>query len=431
MVKRILAVWSVLACLALPSLANAWDTELPRYAQVPKERGLGFDADGNVFAKWRCLGDAVLCDGITSVVIKLDAQTGVELWRWAADIGSPGTLIVDGAGDVVVAYNQSGIYKLDGATGAVLWGPIGAYRQGYAGHGLAVDGTDDIYYAGQDATGTEFEIVKLSGATGAELWREGMCCGSFSEVAIDSAGNAIAAGETYDAMTDARDVAVMKYSTDGLEVWDQPTIIAGGSRGTHTQTLAVDGSADALVAGRLNGTSQVGESIVVKLSGASGAELWRQTWATTSAKVWGAPDGAGDVIACCKTLTGGVGTVKFAGATGAELWSQFPAIPDFDLSRATLDRLGDAVLIGSILSKVNGADGTEAWGQLQGGSTVAVDHANNVGLVMGGHVVKLTSAGEAFPAPVPMLSMWAMVALVLLVIAVTARNLEPRFRDCR
>jgi hypothetical protein len=264
---------------------------------------------------------------------------------------------------------------------------LGPQRVGYWGHGLAVDGTDDIYVAGQDATGTEFEIVKLSGATGAELWREGMCCGSFSKVAIDSAGNAIAAGQSYDAMTNQRDIAVMKYSADGLEVWDQPMIIAGGSRSTGTQALAVDGSADVFVAGWLNGTSQVGESIVVKLSGATGAELWRQTWATTSGYVWGAPDGAGDVIACCIPLTGGVGTVKFAGATGAELWSQFPAIPDFNFSGgATLDHGGDAVVIGSILSKVNGADGTEAWGQPQKGDGVAVDHANNVDSVMRGGV---------------------------------------------
>jgi hypothetical protein len=100
--------------------------------------------------------------------------------------------------------------------------------------------------------------------------------------------------------------------------------------------------------------------------------------------------------------------VKFAGATGAELWSQSPTILDFGLSSATLDQLGDVLLAGSgITSKVNGTDGTEAWRQLQGGSAVAVDHANNVILVKNdgfgtfGYLVKLTSTGEEFPAPEP------------------------------
>jgi hypothetical protein len=422
----------VLACLALTSLASAWVFESPSYARVGSQ-DMGVDADGNVFAKWRCLGSAVLCEGVEKVVIKLDAQTGVELWRWTAPTTNPGPLVVDGAGDVVIAFNVSGIYKLDGATGAVLWGPIGAQRVGFWGHGLAVDGTDDIYVAGQDATGTEFEIVKLSGATGAELWREGMCCGSFSKVAIDSAGNAIAAGQSYDAMTDQRDIAVMKYSADGLEVWDQPMIIAGGSRSTGTQALAVDGSADVFVAGWLNGTSQVGESIVVKLSGATGAELWRQTWATTSGYVWGAPDGAGDVIACCIPLTGGVGTVKFAGATGAELWSQSPTIPDFELFDATLDHLGHAVLVGrngSILSKVNGDDGTEDWGftapprALWG---VVVDHLDNV-------IVSAPGSGSTpgmvihLPEPDSSLLLGAGIALTALLVRARRARLAASSR---
>jgi hypothetical protein len=263
-----------------------------------------------------------------------------------------------------------------------------------------------------------------------------MCSGSYSDVAIDGVGNAIAAGEVFDAISGVRQIAIVKYSTGGLEVWAQPMIIPGIGDLGHTQTVAVDGSGDVLVAGWLDDD----DSIVVKLSGASGAELWRQTWARLHLFVWVAADGAGDVLACCKPVTGGRGAVKYSGATGVELWSQSPpTIRDSifnDFTSATLDHQGDVLLSGrgiisgtGIISKVNGADGTEAWGQPQGGNAVAVDHANNVVFVMNGgpnsngNVGKLTSAGEAFPVPaVPMLSRWAMVALILLVIAVADRN---------
>ena len=319
------------------------------------------------------------------------------------------------------------IFKLDGATGAVLWGPAAGVVGGFAGTGLAVDAAGNIYHVGGDCDGGQGNqaIVKLSGATRAELWRKTMCSESYSDVAIDGAGNAIAAGEVFDAVSGEHDIAVVKYSTDGLEVWAQPKIIAGTGDSPHTETVATDGSGDVFVAGCLNG-SLSGDSIVVKLSGATGAELWRQTWATLHLFVWVAADGAGDVIACCKPVTGGRGAVKYSGANGAELWSQFPpTIADSsfnDFSSATQDHQGDVLLSGrGIISKVNGADGTEAWSlTVSCDNAVAVDQVGNVVAGGGSLVCKFTTSGTAFPAPVPVLPMWGLLALVLLAIAVKA-----------
>ena len=69
----LLAGLVALVWLVLPSQANAWEFELPPNSRVDHE-DLEVDAVGDVFASFRVQNEA------EEHVVKLDAQTGAELW---------------------------------------------------------------------------------------------------------------------------------------------------------------------------------------------------------------------------------------------------------------------------------------------------------------------------------------------------------------
>ena len=81
----------------------------------------------------------------------------------------------------------------------------------------------------------------------------------------DAAGDAIAVGQISDNFT------VIKFSgATGEELWRQE-IDAGSA-----EAVAVDGSGDVIAAGYLSNTSSGRDFTVIKFSGATGEELWRQ-----------------------------------------------------------------------------------------------------------------------------------------------------------
>ncbi len=409
-----------LTLAALPSRADAWEVEFPGNDSLD----VTVDNEGDVF-----VGEKA------PIITKLAGATGTELWR--RDL-TAGLAIVDSVGDVIAWRRDSLVVKLDGATGEELWMNSGV-GQGFAGSGLAVDAAGNIFNAGSD--GGDFAIAKLSGATGAELWRKTICCGGFSVVAIDSAGHAIAAGEVFDGLSD-HDIAVIKFSgIDGREVWTQPQIIAGTGTGEYAETVAIDGSNDVFVAGPFNGDG----AIVVKLSGSTGGELWRQEWERRTGPrsiTWVDVDDDGDAIGCCSPPSGvgSDGAFKLSGSTGMELWHQAAIADEFELWGAVRDERGDAILAGrlligsssviddvSALFKLNAADGTELWSRF--GPTpriiwtkVTVDGAGDViaasastsdnGLV--GLVMKLNGSDGTTFVPEPSANLLTMVALIVL-----------------
>src|SRR4029453_1422296 len=101
--------------------------------------------------------------------------------------GVASSVVSDGTGDVIAAgslFNTTtnhdfDVMKLDGATGAELWrqeldGPVSIRDEANT---VVVDGAGDVVAAGSFETnatypgGYDMAIVKLAGGTGAELWR--------------------------------------------------------------------------------------------------------------------------------------------------------------------------------------------------------------------------------------------------------------------
>ena len=315
--------------------------------------------------------------------IVLLPAAGARAWR--ADVSAPldsvFTVAVDGAGDVIAVGSQpdgflrdATVAKFDGASGAELWrvtfdGTDPFSDDDFAGS-VVLSVADDVFVAGNlenAVTGEDLFVVKLAGATGAELWR------------VDMGGTA----------------SVRDY---------------GGF-------LAVLGG-DVVLSGTLDNGST--EGTVVRLAGATGAELWRYevTGTAGSGAAGGVHvDGAGDVlVGLALTNTGSgvdAGAAKLAGATGVEVWRYElpgPLAMDSDFpAGSTVDAAGDVILLSEIgaqqyddavtVTKVDGGTGAELWRtSVPGGACGAFEFASDITVDASGDPIAVAVLDDASPA---------------------------------
>ncbi len=282
-------------------------------------------------------------------VVKFSGADGTELWRQvidgtANDFDEALAVTVDGVGDVVAAgFTQNTgtsrdftVVKFSGVDGTELWRQVinGTADMFDAALAVTVDGAGDVVAAGFTTnTGTlrDFTVVKFSGADGTELWRQ-VINGTANDndealaVAVDAAGNVVAAGRTRNTAT-LGDFAVVKFSgIDGTELWRQE-INGTANNNDEALAVAVDGAGDVVAAGKTWNTDTFTDFAVVKFSGVDGTELWRKVINGTANDFDEARavrvDGAGDVVAAGFTRNTGTSNdltvVKLRGTDGGDL----------------------------------------------------------------------------------------------------------------
>jgi uncharacterized delta-60 repeat protein len=370
------------------------------------------------------------------IVVKFDGASGAELWRQVIDGTLPANfsdvalaVTVDGDGNVVAAGvtqnmgtgNDFTVVKFDGANGAELWRRAinGTANDSDQALAVAVDGVGDVVAAGitvNTGTGRDFTVIKLDGASGQELWRQvinGTWPFSFDQanaVRVDAGGNVIAAGLTTNTGAD-EDFTVVKISgVSGAELWRQ--VISGTAGFSVDQAFAVTVDADenVVATGRTENTGTSTDFTVIKFDGASGAELWRQVINGTANFFDEARavtvDAAGDVVAAGFTTNSSTlfdfTVIKLDGTSGAELWRQIINGTDGLNDRASavaVDAAGDVVaggftfnsdpLVDFTVVKLDGASGAELWRQVINGTVTSAsfDEARAVKVDAAGDVV--------------------------------------------
>jgi len=276
------------------------------------------------------------------MVIKLDGKTGVELWRQVGDASNENVypearaVAVDGAGNVVAAglvnpgaYPVFAVIKYDGVSGAELWRRDLTVTLGPGpGLAVAVDADGNVVAAG-GTTQNGFTVVKLNGADGTDVWAWGSeIPGEADAVTVDGDGNVAAAGYT-DTTGTGHDFTVVKLDgRTGVESWRQ--VIRGTAATTFdadegARAVAIDGGGSVLAAGAIDNTGAGRDFTVVRLDGASGAELWRQIIDghadSDDLAETVAVDGTGHVVAA-GTTSDDFTVVKLDGASGATQWEQ-------------------------------------------------------------------------------------------------------------
>jgi outer membrane protein assembly factor BamB len=339
----------------------------------------------------------------------LAAASPAAAWRQELADGLAKSIALHPSGDVIAAGNfvsgavtDLAVARLAAGSGAQVWsiqldGDL-AFHYDEALR-VAVDGNGDVIAAGTlAAAGDGFAVVKVDGANGMELWRASGT-GVARAVAIDASGNPVAVGST-----DA-DLVVRKFAAaTGALVWEHT--VSGTEPGDGHPEGAYDVVIDALgnpiAVGILENVDDT-DLIVLKLAAADGAEIWRREidgddGPDGDAGRAVALDGAGDVIAAGTLGLPGFAVLKLAGATGSEIWRQTSAFAGggfaYDMA---LDAAGDAVAVGFVFRpgagagdsklaalKVDGDTGTVLWSHEIGGGGlseaqgVAVDAAGDV-----------------------------------------------------
>ncbi len=189
-------------------------------------------------------------------VIKLDGSTGTERWHFRTG-GQANAAVVDSNDDVLVAGSAGATLvavKLDGRSGALLWHV--QITSPSAGQGLALLAGGDVVAGGTTAHATL--ITRLRGEDGAQVWTATPQL-QLDAVAVDANGAVMAAGG-----------GVMKLASDGSELWHQ-TVPGRGWLLGFAEAAAIDANGDVVVAGAF------GDRAILKLSGATGADLWPTT----------------------------------------------------------------------------------------------------------------------------------------------------------
>jgi Big-like domain-containing protein/putative pyrroloquinoline-quinone binding quinoprotein len=229
--------------------------------------------------------------GYVSIVVKLDGVIGIEQWRRGMT-GSNGrnpvrAVAVDGDGNVVVAGKavanigtcrcwNFAVEKFNGATGATLWWQTIHGTRNDEDHlhfeeafAVAIDNLGDVTAGGTSNTdtGSDFTVVKFDGASGTESWRQtinngtGQGYDSARAVAVDGAGNVVAAGVTRSSGSSTGFTVAKFNGADGTELWRR--VINGTATDDsldQANAVAVDGAGNVIAAGSVDGIATVEKS---------------------------------------------------------------------------------------------------------------------------------------------------------------------------
>ncbi|HEV7733804.1 MAG TPA: PQQ-binding-like beta-propeller repeat protein [Candidatus Binatia bacterium] len=323
------AFLTILSALSMLSgIASAWELPFPA-SRFDQAYDVGIMPGGDVVSA------GVIAPTNASrvsdyAVTRLDAVTGAQIWRTTID--GPATndqedtthrtdaafRVAFTSGGDVVAYgtladavtNHYVVVRLNGATGAELWratifadDPLSCCGGGEPP--IVVDAADDVLMAFHG------HVRKLDGDTGAQLW-------SIDDpdlapsVAVDSAGNAFVCG--------IEEVRSVDGATGGT-IWSAPQV------GRWFGTVVVDAQGNVIAGGHPQ--PFFNHSVIVKFAAANGAVLWQASILTSG----GSPitagfgelslalDAANDVF-----VTGNVGegytsgVLKLSGSNGLPLW---------------------------------------------------------------------------------------------------------------
>jgi hypothetical protein len=343
-------------------------------------------------AAWLPGGDPVLAIGhiqdlyAALLITRLDQSDGTTTWE--ASVSAPfhvGVLLAsDLLGDVFLAFldtNGPRLYKLSGATGALLWGPIVLASQPFD---MSVDAAGNVVLSGSALSSLDATLEKRSGLNGALLWGPVLVPRRLSPwIQIDTAGDIVVAGSQF--IMAPSDWVVSKHSgSNGAQSWARLYDRAGAPDSASLIGFLPGG--DVVIAGSSAPGQGSFEATLFRYSGATGATVWGPFHFPGPLNEGSGPvavrvDPSGNlfllvaVVSDPRTLL----LYKLQGSNGTTLWGPFSVLDErLSGGRALLelDAAGNPILITSapapptfedqdlVLRSWNGVTGAPTWGPI-------------------------------------------------------------------
>lgn len=275
--------------------------------------------------------------GTDLTVGKLDRNTAVPIWirtydRTANQNDAGNVLAVNASGDVVIAATTYDNFSRDDVTFVKYSGTTGTRlalthvdgngEGAHYGYIMALGPGNQIHAAGESSG---FDFQQFDGNTGAGVTYSASSGDSYGAIAVDAAGN------RYEFTTFGSsfpDYALLKYSSGGLLLWQR--FYNGPTNGAERAlAMTLDGAANPIVSGT-SFSAAAGSAIVTIKYNAAGTQQWVHTFNGTVATGNDLPvavltDANNDVFVAGTAVNTGTSNdlvvVKINGATGAQIWA--------------------------------------------------------------------------------------------------------------
>ena len=332
--------------------------------------GVAVDSAGNIIVTGYISPNGT--SGVDGLIAKFDLKgallwgntlggTGSDFFRGVAvdsanNIIAVGVTTSAGAGgnDCLIArYNSSGTpvwRRTLGGTGSDFFSRV------------AVDSANNIIAVGfttSDGAGNEDCLIAKYNSAGTLQWDRtlgGTGTDRFGDVAVDSANNIIAIGNTTSDGAGNNDGLIAKYNSAGTLQWDRTL---GGTGSDVFNGVAVDSANNIIAVGVTTSAGAGGNDCLIARYNSSGTLLWQRTLGGTGSDFFNgvAVDSASNIIAIGVTTSDGAGNndglIAKYNSSGTPLWRRTLGGTGSDFfSRVAVDSAGDIIIGGQ-----TGSDG--------------------------------------------------------------------------
>jgi Putative Ig domain len=314
----------------------------------------------------------------SAVTVRVNGATGAVLWGPAVlpSAGATGGLLLDPGGSLLLATStiaidssvSSQVVFYLGATGETIRGPLDLppTARFASAVGVAADANGDVVTLGTliRPGSARAVLVKYRGTTGSVAWgpveMPEDVWGSPVDLKLAANGDPIWIGTRQKEVFGTTDIVLSRRSVlDGSLVWGPMSFTSGIPNGSdRAAALALDGNGNVFVLGESSGNAL----FTLKYDGTTGGILWGPAFLVG----FGVPTGlavalTGDVAVA--GWTGGTSVVvQYRGSTGTLAWGPVSPPVGFTPQAIGMDPSGDVILAGSTVMKLRGVDGSTAWG---------------------------------------------------------------------